>query len=586
MNSILLLFCLIICTYCLSMSSVSRDSRTSLTTNTSEDKYFYLANIYYLDYIYICLEDSNFGLNYSDIKVCFTNTNPRSYPEDAVNDCIFSPISYYKNVTYSSPQRYYYKFSKSSKYSYSIVNYNGSYSSGYISVTSNYNDFIQMTKVYINKEVSLPTYNSYDKYFYLNNSEYSRYSSYIYISFLDDGFDIANSIIKVCYTNTDPSFALTDAINNCSFSPISYHRNQTFIEPYKYYYKFPKSSNYSYSIIFYEGRYIRQRLEVTCNSEDFIKIARIYGNKKTSLESKSFYDNFFYIASGNYYKYSDYIYISFEDVYFGLVYTNIKLCATNIYPGYYPIDAVNNCTFSNLSYYKIITYSSPQRYLYKFSSNSSYDYFIIYYEGKNPSYKLNVTIDYKDLVPNIKMTEVNIRTNISLPITYTDYKYFYLTTSEYSSYSKYIYILFKDNKFDLSSYLISVCSTSINPGSFPVDAVNNCSFSKISFYLYKGDYIPKKYYYKLSIDSENEYFIIYYQTHSDYSSGYLWVKSDYNDLVNDIMMTQVHLNKRKSLPTNITEDKYFYVTNSEYYSHSSYIYFVSKIKIITSIYMI
>ena len=88
------------------MAQVYRNSKTSLSTTSSEDKYFYLTNSNYYsysNYIYICLEDNNFGLSYNNIKYCGTNTNPNL-----------------------------------SSYIYSIINYEGSYSSGNLYVTSDY----------------------------------------------------------------------------------------------------------------------------------------------------------------------------------------------------------------------------------------------------------------------------------------------------------------------------------------------------------------------------------------------------------------------------------------------------------------
>ena len=55
------------------MTKVYRDSRTYLQTSSLYDKYFFLKNndyysySNYLNYIYICLEDDNFGLKYNNI---------------------------------------------------------------------------------------------------------------------------------------------------------------------------------------------------------------------------------------------------------------------------------------------------------------------------------------------------------------------------------------------------------------------------------------------------------------------------------------------------------------------------------------
>ena len=143
MKLILLFLCFIECSYCLEVIQVSRNSRTSLPTTSSEDKYFYLTNSNYYSYstyIYICFEDNNFGLKYNNIKYCQTHTNPSSSPNSAVNECSFSTISYYNTQSSSGINRYYYKISTSSSYYYSIVYYDGNNSSGNLYATSDYND--------------------------------------------------------------------------------------------------------------------------------------------------------------------------------------------------------------------------------------------------------------------------------------------------------------------------------------------------------------------------------------------------------------------------------------------------------------
>ena len=141
MKLILLFLCFIACSFCLEMIKVSRNSKTSLPTTSSTDKYFYLTNSnYYLysSYIYICLEDNNFGLSYNNIKYCGTNTNPNLSADDAISDCSFSNIFYYSTQSSSSSTKYYYKISTTNSYIYSIINYEGSYSSGNLYVTSDY----------------------------------------------------------------------------------------------------------------------------------------------------------------------------------------------------------------------------------------------------------------------------------------------------------------------------------------------------------------------------------------------------------------------------------------------------------------
>ena len=78
------------------MTQVSRNTRTPLSTTTSEDKYFYLTNRDYNQYsssIYFCLEDKGFGLNYNNIKHCYTSTNLSSSLESDVNCCSFITTS-------------------------------------------------------------------------------------------------------------------------------------------------------------------------------------------------------------------------------------------------------------------------------------------------------------------------------------------------------------------------------------------------------------------------------------------------------------------------------------------------------------
>ena len=79
------------------MTQVSINSRISLETSSSFNKYFYLTNSNYLysSYIYICLEDNNFGLSYNNIKYCCTNTDVYSPIDIAVLSCSFINSNYY-----------------------------------------------------------------------------------------------------------------------------------------------------------------------------------------------------------------------------------------------------------------------------------------------------------------------------------------------------------------------------------------------------------------------------------------------------------------------------------------------------------
>ena len=147
------------------MIKVNRYSWKSLPTNTSIDKYFYLTiNQYYSsssNYIYICLEDSSFSLDYSNLKFCYTNYDPYYYAEDAVRNCSFSSTSYYGYNYHLSP-RYFYKFNMYNYYQYLIVSYNnGSYSNKRLYVHSDYNDYlIVMAQIVRDVRKSLPTITS------------------------------------------------------------------------------------------------------------------------------------------------------------------------------------------------------------------------------------------------------------------------------------------------------------------------------------------------------------------------------------------------------------------------------------------
>ena len=92
------------------MTLVPRNTKTSLPTTSSADKYFYLTNINYIsssNYIYICLEDDDYGLSYNSIKYCITSYNPGLYTDKAINGCSFSTISYYSTKSSSGTTKYY-----------------------------------------------------------------------------------------------------------------------------------------------------------------------------------------------------------------------------------------------------------------------------------------------------------------------------------------------------------------------------------------------------------------------------------------------------------------------------------------------
>ena len=134
-----------------------------LSTINLQDKYFYLTNSEYYpysNYIYICLEDINFDLRYNNIKYCFTDTNPSSYPDIAIKNCSFISISYYITQSSSNAIKYYYNISNTNSYAYSIVYYDGNNSSGNLYATSDYNDLaktVNIIQVSINSKTSLPS---------------------------------------------------------------------------------------------------------------------------------------------------------------------------------------------------------------------------------------------------------------------------------------------------------------------------------------------------------------------------------------------------------------------------------------------
>ena len=171
------------------------------------------------------------------------------------------------------------------------------------------------------------------------------------------------------------------------------------------------------------------------------------------------------------------------------------------------------------------------------------------------------------------MTPIYRNWRTSLPITSSEDKYFYLTNSEYYPHSNIIYIRFEDNNFSLDQYSIKYCLTNIDPSSYPNRAVSECLFSLKDYYFKEISSGTTKYYCKISTSSSYYYSIIYYRGKGgSWSDGNLYVTSDYNDLVPTFVMTEVSRNVRRFLTTINLQDKYFYLTNSEYYPYSNYIY--------------
>ena len=69
------------------------------------------------------MEDKNFGLNYNNIKYCYTKDMPDWNSEYVVKKCSFNTISYYSYKSSSSSIKYYYKISANSSFTYSIIYY-------------------------------------------------------------------------------------------------------------------------------------------------------------------------------------------------------------------------------------------------------------------------------------------------------------------------------------------------------------------------------------------------------------------------------------------------------------------------------
>ena len=299
------------------MNQISRNVLTYLSTSPWSYEFFYLKNSDYYSYsnfIYICLEDYGFDLDYDNIKYCQTSNDPTSNTNSVVRNCRFTTINYYSRQSYSSRTKYYYKIPQTSSYNYSIVYYDGN-SSGIFYVTIDYNELVKstkMTQISRNYRTSLITSSIYDKYFYLINRNYYSYSDYIYIYFEDNNFDLSYNNIKYCYTSNDPNSNPDSVVNECSFSTIYSYNSKSSSDIYKYYYKIPIKSSYTYSIVYYDGSNPSGYLYVTSYYNDLAKNAiatYIPRNSKTSLIIASSIDKYFYVLNIDYYIYSNYLFI-------------------------------------------------------------------------------------------------------------------------------------------------------------------------------------------------------------------------------------------------------------------------------------
>ena len=84
-----------------------------------------------------------------------------------------------------------------------------------------------MTKVNRDWRTSLPTNIPENKYFFLLNNEYFRFSSYIYICLEDNNFSLSYKSIKYCLTNTYPYSYSSSVVRHCSFRYLNYYKSES-----------------------------------------------------------------------------------------------------------------------------------------------------------------------------------------------------------------------------------------------------------------------------------------------------------------------------------------------------------------------
>ena len=306
--------------------------------------------------------------------------------------------------------------------------------------------FTRMTQVSIIYPESLPIYAGENKYFFFKNNEYSESSNYIYFILEDKNFGLNYNNIKYCYTKDMPDWNSEYVVKKCSFNTISYYSYQSSSSSIKYYYKISANSSFTYSIIFYEGKNSSGSLYVITDYKDLnlnVNITKVSKNSRTPLPISSSYHKYFYLNNWDYII-TNYIYFYLEDPNFGLNCKSIKYCFTDINPyGIYSQSAIAHCSFTTISTYSYQSTSNSTKYYYKIYSNNKYYYSIIYYEGRYSSGSLYVYSDYNNLNKDIKMIQVFRNLTTSLPTT-SEYKYFYLTKTEYNKISQYIFICFED----------------------------------------------------------------------------------------------------------------------------------------------
>ena len=302
-----------------------------------------------------------------------------------------------------------------------------------------------------------------------------------------------------------------------------------------------------------------------------IKMTQVTRNYRKSLPTTTYEDKYFYLTN-RYYLDSNYIYICLEVILFELKYDNIKYCYTSVNPESSPESAVTDCSFIIISNYSYNSSSYIDKYYYKIPTTNSYNYSIVYYDGSDSVQDhLYVTADYYDFAPNVQMTLVYSESKTSLPTTTSENKYFYVINGNYYSVYDYIYFYLEDMSFGLSYNNIKYCLTNMDPKISPGDVVSDCSFSRIYYYAYQSYSSMDKYYYKIPFNLSYTYSIVYYE--GNYSSGSLYAYTHYYELNQNFKMTEVRRESKTSLTTNISDSNYFFLSNKEYYPHSSYIYF-------------
>jgi len=133
---------------------IDNGSTTSLSTSTSYDTYFYMEKKSYQSYIYFYLKDDNYGLYASNVRCCYTNTNPEVSIDSSTCETSVT-FTLYKTVTESSINYYLYKFYSYYTYNYVVIYYSGKYSSGSLEVQASYSDIYNILENIIGAALSI-----------------------------------------------------------------------------------------------------------------------------------------------------------------------------------------------------------------------------------------------------------------------------------------------------------------------------------------------------------------------------------------------------------------------------------------------